>query len=140
MKEFIKQTKGKIGVFEHQGKYSKDATIWKPETKIIILKGATKNEKGEPIDWCFATNQKPTLNLVRIYMKRWNIETGFRIHDEAKIKTKSSNPLIRFFYHLLSMLYILVWRLERKKQQFDIVFKSFLLGNSSKHFTRERLS
>lgn len=116
IKKYIEQTEGKLGVFVHEGDYKKDKSKWRPKTKIVVLKGATKNKKGEPIDWCFATNQRAELQLVRTYRKRWNIETGFRIHDEAKIKTKSSNMLIRFFNHLVGMLFILIWRMKRLKQ------------------------
>jgi hypothetical protein len=125
MKDFISQTKGKLEAFKHEGTHLKDKTGWKPTTKIVICKGIGKNKNGEPIDWCFATNQRATLKLVWIYRKRWNIETGFRIQDETKIKSKSSNPVIRFFYHLLSMLIILMWRLHNHFEQY-IVFKRYL--------------
>lgn len=125
MKDFISQTKGKLGVFKHEGEHLKDKTGWKPKTKIVICKGIGKNKEGEPIDWCFATNQRAALKLVWTYRKRWNIETGFRIQDEAKIKSKSSNPLIRFFYHLLSMLIILMWRLHNYFEHY-LVFKRYL--------------
>lgn len=125
MKVFISQTEGKLGVFRHEGEHLKDKSGWRPTTKIVICKGIGKDKKGEPIDWCFSTNQRATLKLVRIYRKRWNIETGFRIQDEAKIKSKSSNPLIRFFYHLLSMLIILMWRLYNYFEHY-LVFKRYL--------------
>lgn len=125
IKEYIEETEGSRGVFKHQGKYSLDKSNWLPETTIVVLKGATKNKVGEPIDWCFATNQEPSLGLIREYMKRWNIETGFRIHDEARIKTKSSNLLIRFFYHLIGMLFIIMWRLHNHMET-HMVFKRFL--------------
>jgi len=69
----------------------------------------------EEIAWCYATNQKPSLSLCMEYPKRWNHETGFRIHDEAKIKSKTHNAKIRFFYHLISMLLIILWRLQNQK-------------------------
>ena len=125
IKEFIKRTKGKLGVFKHQGEHYKDKSGWKPTTKIVVCKGVGKDKNGKPIDWCFATNQRASLNLVRIYRKRWNIETGFRIHDEARIKSKSSHPLIRYFYHLISMLLILMWRLHNHFNPY-LVFKRFL--------------
>ena len=125
MKEFIESTKGKLDVFDHQKSYSKDKSKWKPKTKIVICKGIGKNKNGKPIDWCFATNQRASLKLVWIYRKRWNIETGFRIHDEARIKSKSSNLLIRYFYHLASMVIILMWRLYNHFEQY-IVFKRYL--------------
>lgn len=125
MKGFIESTKGKLGVFEHEGNHFKDKSKWKPRTKIVICKGIGKNKRGDPIDWCFATNQRAGIKLVWIYKKRWNIETGFRIQDEAKIKSKSSNPLIRYFYHLVSMLIILIWRLKNQFEPY-IVFKRYL--------------
>ena len=125
MKAFISQTEGKLGVFRHEGEHLKDKSGWRPATKIVICKGIGKNKKGEPIDWCFSTNQRATLKLVRIYRKRWNIETGFRLQDEVKIKSKSSDPLIRFFYHLLSMLVILMWRLYNYFEHY-LVFKRYL--------------
>lgn len=79
----------------------------------------------EEIAWCYATNQKPSLSLCMEYPKRWNHETGFRIHDEAKIKSKTHNAKIRFFYHLISMLLIILWRLQNNKVCI-IVFKRFL--------------
>ncbi len=125
MKNFIEQTKESIETFIHQDKYTRDQTSWIVKTKIVVLKAASKNKKGEPIDWCFATNQKLGFEILRIYRKRWNIETGFRIHDEARIKSKSSNPLIRLFYHLLGMLFILAWRINNKTKKYE-VFKRFL--------------
>ena len=105
--------------------YSKDKSSWIPATTIVICKGIGKSKNGNLIDWCFATNQKPDINLVFTYKKRWNIETGFRIHDEAKIKSKSANPMIRFFYHLVSMLLILTWRMHNKTYE-HMVFKRYL--------------
>ena len=124
IKKYLDQT-NQIGVFKHTINYKKDKSKWKPSTKIVICKGIGKTKAGKPIDWCFATNQRGNINLVFKYKKRWNIETGFRIHDEAGIKSKSSNPLIRFFYHLVGMIIILMWRLKNKLD-FYIVFKRYL--------------
>jgi len=125
MKEYIKKTEGRLGVFTHEGYHSKKKTKWKIRTKIVIYKGIGKDKNGKPLDWCFATNQKASPNMVRIYRKRWNIETGFRIQDEATIKSKSSHPLIRYFYHLISMLIILMWRIHNQTEG-HMVFKRFL--------------
>lgn len=125
IKEYIGRTPENLGVFIHDGTHSKKKTKWKTKTKIVICKGIGKDKNGVPLDWCFATNQKPSINLVWIYRKRWNIETGFRIQDEATIKSKSSNPLIRFFYHLISMLIILMWRVHNSINSHE-VFKRYL--------------
>lgn len=124
IKKYVEQTQ-KIKVFKHQMLHSKSKSTWKPTTKIVVCKGVGKNKEGRPIDWCFATNQRGSTSLVWEYRKRWNIETGFRVHDEARIKSKSSNPVIRFFYHLVGMLFILMWRLQNKCSYY-IVFKRYL--------------
>ena len=125
MKKYIRMTRGKLGAFRHNGSYIKKKTKWKPRTKIVICKGIGKDKNGKPIDWCFATNQRTSLKLVRVYRKRWNIETGFRIQDEATIKSKSSHPLVRYFYHIVSMIIILMWRIHNKING-HMVFKRFL--------------
>lgn len=117
IKEYISQTNN-FNFFQHEFKYCKDKSSWKISTTIIIRR------IDEKICWCYATNQKPSLLLTMEYSKRWNIETGFRIHDEARIKSKSKNSLIRFFYHLLGMLLIILWRLQNKIKYY--VFKKYL--------------
>lgn len=117
IKEYIEKTNS-FDFFRHKLKYTKDKSSWKTSTTIIIR----RIEKE--VCWCYATNQKPSLNLCLEYSKRWNIETGFRIHDEVKIKSKSRNDLIRFFYHLIGMLLIILWRLQNKIKVY--VFKRYL--------------
>ena len=117
VKEYIEQT-DTFNSFNHKFKYSKDKGTWKPSTIIIVFR------IDEKTCWCYATNQRPSLLLIREYKKRWNIETGFRIHDEARIKSKSRYSLIRFFYHLLGMLLIILWRLQNRVKYY--VFKRYL--------------
>jgi len=90
VKKYIEQTKS-FNYFHHKFKYSKSKGYWKPSTTIIVrrIKDDTR--------FCYATNQKPSLWLTLGYKKRWNIETGFRVHDEVRIKSKSRFLLIRFF-------------------------------------------
>jgi hypothetical protein len=125
MKTDIKQTNGYLAEFRHTLNYSLDKSIWKPTTRIVVCRGVAKNKLGEDIDCCFATNQRASFELLRLYRKRWNIETGFRIHDEATIKCKSSHPLIRYFYHLVGMLLIIMWRLHNHFEPYEI-FKRYL--------------
>lgn len=125
MKDYIEATEGKLGVFRHRMNYSREKSRWRPVTKIVICRGIGKDKNGNPLDWCFATNQEASLRLVWMYKKRWNIETGFRVQDEARIKSKSSHPLIRFFYHLVSMILVLMWRIRNHLERY-IVFKRYL--------------
>lgn len=117
IKEYAEQTDN-FNFFQHEFKYSKDKSNWKPSTTIIVRR------IDEKTCWCYATNQRPSLWLILNYKKRWNIETGFRIHDEARIKSKSRYLIVRFFYHLLGMLLIILWRLQNKIKYY--VFKRYL--------------
>jgi len=122
VKEYVSQTEH-FNWFEHEMKYSKDQSTWRPKTTLVVW-------KPDPIvhpdiAWSFATNQEPTQKLMDTYPKRWGHETGFRVHDECQIKSKSSHPLIKFFYHLLGMLMIILWRIQSIKQK-HIVFKRYL--------------
>lgn len=119
--KYIQQTRDAnlmFASYKHIFKYDKDKTEWRPSTTIMV------KIVDDKIAWCYATNQKPSLLLCTEYPKRWTLETGFRIHDEARIKSKSKILLIRFFYHLLGMLLIILWRLQNKVC--IIVFKRYL--------------
>jgi len=125
IKEYILQTEGSFGVFHHNMKYTKEKSTWEPETTIVVCKNVGKSKEGEPYDWVFATNLKPSFSLVKQYRKRWNIETGFRIMEEGKIKTKSNNPLVRFFYFLVRALLTLIWVINNVLRVF-MTFKRYL--------------
>lgn len=122
VKDYIYQT-NIFDWFDHTMEHSKDKSTWHPTTTIVVWKPDPEVHPG--VAWPFATNQEPTQELLDDYPKRWNHETGFRVHDEAQIKSKSSNPLIRFFYHLLGMIMIILWRIQSIRKQ-HIVFKRFL--------------
>jgi hypothetical protein len=120
-KKYIEQTreqKKSFDYFNHFFNYHKDKSSWNMSTLIMV------RIIDEKTAWCYATNKKPSLGLTLEYRKRWNIETGFRVHDEARIKSKSNFLLIRYFYHLIGMLLILLWRLKNKNEY--LVFKRFL--------------
>lgn len=125
IKRYIEQTKGNLGVYKHEFAYAKEKSTWKPHTTIVVCKNVSKDKNGEPIHWAFATNTKPSRQLVREYRKRWNIETGFRIMEEGKIKTKSNNPLIRFFYFLLRALLTALWTLQSAVRE-NFTYKRYL--------------
>lgn len=107
---------------EYEIKYSKNKSTYKAETNIVLIKNYNE------YDWVFASNifLQDARKYVSLYKKRWNIETMFRVQDEAKIKTKSINPVIRMFYFTISMLLVLTWNLYHKT---EITFKGFVREN-----------
>ena len=136
MKKFISQTQN-IASFFHEIKWNKDFTWWKIQTKIVIIKGNYFNQKKkhwEDCYWCFATNLKQSLYLISKYKQRWQIETDFRVHDEARIKSKSNEPLIRYFYFLTSLILVGNWEVNRLIRP-KVCFKKYLKNIESIFFT-----
>ena len=129
VKDYIYQT-DMFDWFDHTMKYQRDKSTWHPQTTIVVWK--PDPEVYPDVAWPFATNQEPTQELLDSYPKRWGHETLFRVHDEARIKSKSSNPLIRFFYHLLSMVMVILWRVQSILKQ-HIVFKRYLKSVEHKY-------
>jgi len=122
VKDYIYQT-DIFDWFDHTMEYTRDKSTWRPKTTLVVWK--PDPEVHPDVAWPFATNQEPTQKLMDTYPKRWGHESGFRVHDEARIKSKSSNPLIRFFYHLLSMVMVILWRIQ-SVIKLHVVFKRYL--------------
>ena len=108
-------------IVKHEINYKKNKSSHSADTKIALVKNV------QDYDWCFATNifLRDARKYVELYRKRWSIETMFRVHDEARIKSKSVNPLIRLFYFMISMLLLFIWNL-RAKNEFS--FKRFIIN------------
>lgn len=127
MKRYIAQTSS-IASFNHEIKYSKYKSTWIAKTKIVIIKSKYFNKKKNKwIDWywCFATNLRQSLYLIEKYKQRWQIETDFRVHDEARIKTKSNESIVRYFYFLTSLVLMANWEVNRLSHP-EICFKKYL--------------
>lgn len=120
IKEYGAQT-NHFAKYEHQLHYQKAKSSWKPMTTIVVC----KNQEG--YDWMFATNiqfHKPK-EYVLLYKRRWQIETNYRVEDEAKIKTKSCNYVIRYFYFMTSMMFHLLWIVSKNLNSY-VQFKKYL--------------
>lgn len=127
MKRYIAET-DEIASFAHVMKYNKYFSNHLVETKIVIIKDQyfnKKKNKWENFYWCFATNLRTSRDLIRKYKQRWQIETDFRIHDEARIKSKSNEPIIRYFYFLVSLILVSNWEVNRLIHP-EMCFKKYL--------------
>ncbi len=83
------------------------------KTTLVII-------RDERYDWKFVTNLrfKDFVKYIKIYKKRWNIETGFRVADEARIKTKSLDIRIRYFLFLIALILYNLWYFLGKPTSF----------------------
>lgn len=120
IKNLISQTED-FAIYDHELSYTKDKTRWKPKTKLAVCKNFLEH------DWIFATNLNfcSKSSCVYTYKKRWQIETNYRVEDEARIKSKSTNYLIRYFYFMIGHLLHLLW-IFHKNINYYIQFKKYL--------------
>jgi hypothetical protein len=125
MKDYIALT-NKFACFNHTIKWNKYKSTWETPVKIVIIWDEIIR-KGKKIEyyWIFATNLKHSISLIKTYKQRWQIETDFRVHDEARIKTKSNIPIVRYFYFLISLVLMANWQVNRIKHP-EIPFKRYL--------------
>lgn len=129
MKRYITEMgTDKIATFNHTIKYLKHMSSWEAPTRIVIIKDRyfnRKEHKWKNCYWCFATNLRQSLYLIAKYKQRWQIETDFRVHDEARIKSKSNEFIVRYFYFLTSLVLMANWEVNRIKHP-DVPFKRYL--------------
>lgn len=117
-----KETKSKIHKFE----FRKNGTKYEGKDTLVFLKQIYDPKSEKNYDWVFETNVKlkELDNIIITYKKRWRIETGFRVQDEATIKCKSKNMLIRYFLFLFEQMLQNQWMCFYKD---DISFKKFII-------------
>lgn len=130
IKEYVEVT-NKFAKYPHQMRYAKKKSVWKPKTTIVVCKGIDK------FVWIFATNIhfRTRAEYIYHYKRRWQIETNYRVEDEARIKSKSTHYLIRYFYFLISSLFHLLWIVNKYvnyyvpfKKYLDIIEQKLLMG------------
>jgi hypothetical protein len=117
---YVEQTK-ELGKFKHIMEYTKDKSTWRPKTTIVVCKGI------DDFAWIFATNIhfNSRVEYILHYKRRWQIETNYRVEDESHIKSKSTNYLIRYFYFFVSLLFHLLW-IVNKNLNYYVPFKKYL--------------
>jgi len=124
--ELAQMTEGERKTIHYEFELNKDRTVLRGETTLAFLKKVLDPSNGKVFDWAFATNQEQ-INLdyiVPTYKGRWRIETGFRVQDEARIKSKSKDIRVRFFFFVYEQHLQLLWAVLYKE---EVSFKEFLL-------------
>ena len=103
-----------------------DKTVIKGSTTMALLKKIIDPKNGKEFDWAFATDQDEIdLDyIIPTYKGRWRIETGFRVQDEARIKSKSKDMKIRYFYFVYEQMLQLLWAVLYKD---EMSFKAFII-------------
>ena len=109
------------------------------ETYLSFLKQIYDQKSDKNYDWIFATNiEKIVLsNILAEYKKRWRIETQFRVQDEARIKCKSKEMKVRYFFFMFEQMLQTIWVCFYKNES---SFKEFLIemANISERYTHQQ--
>ncbi len=109
-------------------KISREMILNKNKTKTRIETNLALVKDFKEYDWVFATNLDISgREIAKRYIVRWNIETDFRVQDEARIKSKSKRPEVRLFYFIIALLLFFVWQATQK---FELPFKRFIINSA----------
>mgnify|MGYP001610198019 CR=1 FL=1 len=105
---------------------NKDKTNYHFDSYLTFMKQIYDHKSDAAYDWVFATNVEEVAlgNLIQDYKKRWNIETGFRVQDEARIRCKSTDMKIRYFLFIFEQVLQTQWVCFYKE---EVSFKEFLI-------------
>jgi hypothetical protein len=126
-KEFESMKEGGTKGLDRLYSFHKNDDKYEFKSRLNFIKGIFNRKTDSYLDWCFATNfEEETLGgFIRTYKKRWRIETGFRVQDEAKIKTKSVDIKVRYLLFVYAQLLQAHWALIFKED--DVSFKKYLI-------------
>jgi hypothetical protein len=119
-----KLKKGEFCEVTKKYKYCRDKSGYWVYSKFVIVK---QLEYEDVIcDWIFATdlNKKSSEKYVKRYKKRWGIETIFRVTDDIRIYTTSTNPLVRYFLFMFTCFVYNVWKFFQ-----SFIGENFTLAN-----------
>lgn len=134
---FVPKTKDKQEILyplnkgEHIAIYNdftvnKDKSNYTGENLLVFLKQIYDKKSDKEYDWVFVTNVEEVAlsNIIKEYKKRWRIETGFRVQDEAKIRCRSKEMKIRHFFFMFQQILQTQWVCFYKE---EVSFKKFII-------------
>lgn len=127
--ELESMTKNEQKKITYEFDFKDDKTTIKGQTYQAFLKQIFCKPLDKDLDWAFATNVEDLEldGIIKTYKKRWRIETGFRVQDEAGIRCKSKDMNIRFFLFLYEQLLQTLWVCFFKE---EVSFKGFIIEMS----------
>jgi len=116
----------------HKFDVNKHKTVYHDETTMAFLKAIFDGASCNHFDWCFVTNVKDfdVNQMIPTYKCRWRIETGFRVQDDAGIKSKTIEMKSRYFFFIYEQLLQSIWYVFYKEtysfKQFMIILHNFI--------------
>jgi len=137
-KQLFEELEEEKTIFVHDFTVNKNQSNYEGNTYLTFLKQIYDSKSEKNYDWIFSTNVEEIVlsNLLLTYKKRWRIETQFRVQDEARIKCKSKEMKVRYFFFLFEQMLQTIWICFFKEEG---SFKEFLiqLADTSKKWTKQ---
>jgi len=101
---------GECKIIHRENKYGRDKTNHDVSSDFVLIKQLEYD--GKKYDWIFATNLKKNKAefYVKLYKKRWGIETIYRVTDKIRIYTTSTNCIIRYFLFMFTCFVYNIWK------------------------------
>jgi len=102
-------------------------TTLKNESTLRMLKQIFGRNTDKLYDWMFVTNQTEIDfgHIIASYKRKWKLEDGFKLQDETRIKSKSTDANIRFFYFCYEHMLHFIWIILFKDK---VNFKTFMIN------------
>ena len=109
---------------EHKFMINIDKTKLFTKTKIYVCKNIEKK------NWIFfsSINFKNKFEVKNKYRNRWQIETNYSVHNSARIMSRSTDYIVRYFYYLVDTLLQVLWRVYLSKIPFRTVLHTMAVG------------
>ncbi len=139
-KHFSEMKDGDFCNMQKSYKYNRNKTNYKVLSKFILVKQFEYEERKD--DWIFATNLqlKSGEKYVRWYKKRWGIETIFRVTDDIRIYTTSTNPLIRYFLFMFTCYVYNIWKFFQFFIEGEFTLANFCMNMNKFMVEREMIN
>lgn len=101
---------------------------WFGEGKNKVLLNVTVAEDEYDRTYLLANNlqDKSSSQILSIYRNRWDIENLFKDSDRVGLPTSSTNPKMRLFSFILSLLLFALWQLEKVTERIRNSIRGFV--------------
>lgn len=106
LSNLVKETKSFYSGKNRRKFYMNKTTYW-AEMYLYVCKDVKKK------DWLFASSIwfENKYQPVNLYRNRWQIETNYAVHNSARLMSKSTDYIVRYFYYLIDIILQVLWRL-----------------------------
>ncbi|MEK6904150.1 MAG: transposase [Nanoarchaeota archaeon] len=108
--KYLKKVVAETDEFHHE-KYKMKFNVNKSTYPVESILYVCKNIKKK--NWLFLSSLKfkDKWTVRNMYRNRWQIETNYAVHNSARIMSRSTDYIVRYFYYLVDVLLQVLWRL-----------------------------